>query len=81
MVGDGGGAAGPDDEVEPAVEVDVGAFEAKIPMGRTGTPDDLAAPTLTLLSDDHSPYVTGAILPVDGGLAHYNWIDRPEVLE
>lgn len=62
-------------------KANVGAFEAKIPMGRTGTPDDLAASTLTLLSDDHSPYVTGAILPVDGGLAHYNWIDRPGELE
>lgn len=55
----------------------VSAFEEKIPMVRTGTPEDLAASTLTLLSDDHSPYVTGVILPVDGGLAQYNWIDRP----
>lgn len=62
-------------------KADVSAFEAKIPMGRTGTPDDLAAATVTLLSDEHSPYVTGAILPVDGGLALYNWIDRPDSLE
>jgi len=62
-------------------KADVGAFEKKIPMGRTGTPEDLAASTLTLLSDDHSPYVTGIILPVDGGLAQYNWIDRPETMD
>jgi len=62
-------------------KADVRAFEEKIPMGRTGTPEDLAASTLTLLCDEHSPYVTGVILPVDGGLAQYNWIDRPEELE
>jgi 3-oxoacyl-[acyl-carrier protein] reductase len=62
-------------------KADVRAFEKKIPMGRTGTPEDLAASTLTLLSDSHSPYVTGVILPVDGGLAQYNWIDRPDGLE
>lgn len=62
-------------------KADVSALEKKIPMGRTGTPEDLAASTLTLLSDAHSPYVTGIILPVDGGIAQYNWIDRPETLE
>ena len=58
-------------------KADVSALEKKIPMGRTGTPEDLATSTLTLLSDELSPYVTGVILPVDGGLAQYNWIDRP----
>ena len=39
---------------------------ARIPAGRWGTPDDIAGPVLFLCSD-MSDYVTGAVLPVDGG--------------
>ena len=35
------------------------------PAGRTGTPDDVAT-TVVLLID--SEYVTGAVIPCDGGL-------------
>lgn len=56
---------------------DAGTLERRIPMGRTGTPEDVAAATLVLLSDAHCGYVTGAILNVDGGLGLYNWLDRP----
>lgn len=38
-----------------------------IPLGRTGTPDDVANSVLFLLSDQAS-YITGVTLPVDGGL-------------
>lgn len=62
-------------------QADVSALEAMIPMGRTGTHEDVAEATLALLSDQHCKYVTGAILPVDGGLAHYNWLARPEDLD
>jgi 3-oxoacyl-[acyl-carrier protein] reductase len=50
------------------------AFRSKIPLGRTGTPADMAATALALLSDRFTPYVTGATLVVDGGLEHFNWI-------
>ena len=54
---------------------DVPALEAKIAMGRTGTPEDIAGMAVALLSDRFSGYVTGTTVVVDGGLALYNWID------
>jgi NAD(P)-dependent dehydrogenase (short-subunit alcohol dehydrogenase family) len=39
---------------------------AHVPMARPGEPGDLAGPALFLCSA-HASYVTGAILPVDGG--------------
>jgi len=55
------------------------AFSQRIPLGRPGTPDDIAAMALALLSDQFSRYVTGEVIAVDGGLDLYNWIDRPEI--
>jgi NAD(P)-dependent dehydrogenase (short-subunit alcohol dehydrogenase family) len=40
--------------------------EAKIPLGRIGTPEEVARVVLFLSSDEAS-YVTGAIIPMDGG--------------
>lgn len=40
--------------------------DARIPMGRWGTPEDVAGTVAWLLSDD-ARYVTGAVVPVDGG--------------
>ena len=39
---------------------------SRTPMGRWGTPEDIAGPVLFLASND-AEFVTGVILPVDGG--------------
>lgn len=41
-------------------------YEERIPMRRVGTPEDVAKAALFLVSDD-SAYLTGVVLPVDGG--------------
>ena len=45
-----------------------------IPAGRSGDPDDVAKVVAVLLSDAWSGYITGANLPVDGGLALHSWL-------
>lgn len=44
----------------------MGNLVKRIPMGRIGTPDDIAGPTVFLASD-LARYVTGITMPVDGG--------------
>lgn len=53
---------------------DTAALEKMIPLGRTGTPEDIADMAVALLCDRFSRYVTGTTVVVDGGLALYNWI-------
>ncbi|MCX6396101.1 MAG: beta-ketoacyl-ACP reductase [Propionibacteriales bacterium] len=43
------------------------AYRAQIPLQRMGTAEEVAA-TVVWLADDRSAYVTGAVIPVDGGL-------------
>jgi NAD(P)-dependent dehydrogenase (short-subunit alcohol dehydrogenase family) len=50
-------------------------LESRIPMGRFGKPEDIAAMALAVLSERFGRYVTGASIVVDGGLALYNWIE------
>lgn len=42
------------------------AILERTPLGRWGTPDDIAGPALFLASDA-ARFITGAVLPVDGG--------------
>ena len=44
-----------------------GKYAEQIPLGRMGTVDDIAAVVEFLVSDE-AGYVTGALVPVDGGL-------------
>ncbi|MBL6078437.1 SDR family oxidoreductase [Belnapia sp. T18] len=60
---------------------DFTALARKVPMGRVGSPEDIARAVVPLLSDRCMPYVTGAFLPVDGGLALGNWIDNASALD
>jgi NAD(P)-dependent dehydrogenase (short-subunit alcohol dehydrogenase family) len=45
-----------------------------IPMGRIGSPEDIARATLFLLSDHWSSYITGTNVVVDGGLTLHDWL-------
>jgi NAD(P)-dependent dehydrogenase (short-subunit alcohol dehydrogenase family) len=59
----------------PAEEVEYAA--RLIPIGRIGYPDDIARAAVFLLSDAWAGYITGANVPVDGGLALHSWtMDR-----
>ena len=62
-----------------------GGFQAppgmveKIPLRRFGTPADVAAMTVAVLSERFGAYVTGATMVVDGGIALNNWIEPPSL--
>jgi 3-oxoacyl-[acyl-carrier protein] reductase len=62
-----------------------GGFQApagmveKIPLRRFGTPADVAAMAVAVLSERFGAYVTGATIVVDGGIALHNWIEPPGV--
>ncbi len=44
------------------------AFAAQVPMGRIARPGEIAA-VIGFLSSEDAGYITGAVVPVDGGLA------------
>ena len=43
------------------------ALANEVPAGRFGTPEEVAA-TVAFLASDLAGYITGAVVPVDGGL-------------
>jgi NAD(P)-dependent dehydrogenase (short-subunit alcohol dehydrogenase family) len=54
--------------------VDMSTMERMIPLGRTGTPEDIAEMAVARLCDRFSAYVTRTTVAVDGGMALYNWL-------
>ena len=44
---------------------------ARTPLNRWGVPSDLAGPIYFLSSEEMSSFITGIILPVDGGYLTY----------
>ena len=46
--------------------------EASIPAGRLGSPDEIAA-TVTFLCSAQAAYISGVVLPVDGGALQGIW--------
>ena len=53
-------------EAGPDVETRLAAMAEALPLGRIGQPRDVAAAIAFLASDD-AAFITGAMLPVDGG--------------
>ena len=53
--------------VHRITKFDASAFAAQIPLGRTGTPDDVAA-AVCFLASDEAAYITGHVLAVNGGM-------------
>ena len=49
-------------------------MEKTIPLGRFGTPADVANMAVAVLSERFGAYVTGASILVDGGINLHNWI-------
>jgi NAD(P)-dependent dehydrogenase (short-subunit alcohol dehydrogenase family) len=43
-------------------------------MGKFGSPDDLTGALLWLVSDEGAGFVTGIVLPIDGGFAAFSGV-------
>ena len=53
-------AAGTPDEIKNTIQ-------SKIPLGKTGTPEDIAS-AVAFLASAEAGYITGQVLCVDGGI-------------
>ena len=56
------------------------AINQMVPLGRPGTPADIAGTALALLSPKYSAYITGEVISVDGGIQLHNWISPPQTI-
>jgi NAD(P)-dependent dehydrogenase (short-subunit alcohol dehydrogenase family) len=52
----------------------LGELVAQIPLGRAGTPDDIAQMAVAVLSERFGRYVVGTTVEVDGGIGLISWI-------
>jgi NAD(P)-dependent dehydrogenase (short-subunit alcohol dehydrogenase family) len=50
------------------------------PIGRNGTVEEVARAVVFLSSSNYSSFITGTLLPVDGGLRLSNWWNKPHML-
>ena len=51
-----------------------GKILAATPMGRFGTPEELLGALLFLVDEKSSAFVTGIVIPVDGGFSAYSGV-------
>ena len=58
----------PNHEEHPDPQGRAARFEARVPMGRLGSPAEIAK-ALVFLSSDDASYINGACLTIDGGLS------------
>ena len=56
------------------VSNDLDSLVAQIPLGRAGTPDDIAQVAVAILSERFGRYLVGTTVEVDGGLGLASWI-------
>ena len=58
----------PNHEEHPDPQGRAARFEARVPLGRLGSPAEIAK-ALVFLSSDDASYINGACLTIDGGLS------------
>jgi len=51
-------------------------FARAAALRRIGTPEECANTGIAILSERFGSFVTGAVIPVDGGLSLFNWMQR-----
>jgi NAD(P)-dependent dehydrogenase (short-subunit alcohol dehydrogenase family) len=53
-------------------------FAARIPLGRVGQAEDVAA-AVAFLASDQARHITGSSLLIDGGQTMRKWINAPDL--